>query len=107
MTVARQVGGPPMLKRRVPPLALSVFLLIGLQASELGASPATPGFHAAVQMPNSTGGTEPSLAVSNDGIRYVSGQVPGKFAGTADGDNFHAVGSPDTGAPGDMIYAVS
>src|SRR2546430_17223063 len=107
MTVARQVGGPPMLKRRVPLLTLSVFLLIGLQASELGASPATPGFHAAVQMPNSTGGTEPSLAVSNDGIRYVSWQVPGKFAGSADGVNFAALATPDTGAPGDVTTAVS
>jgi uncharacterized repeat protein (TIGR01451 family) len=96
-----------MLKRRVPLLTLSVFLLIGLQASELGASPATPGFHAAVQMPNSTGGTEPSLAVSNDGIRYVSWQVPGKFAGSADGVNFAALATPDTGAAGDVTNAVS
>src|SRR5256885_16601877 len=102
MTVARQVGGPPMLKRRVPLLTLSVFLLIGLQASELGASPATPGFHAAVQMPNSTGGTEPSLAISNDGVRYVSWQAPGKFAGSADGANFAALASPDSGASGDV-----
>src|SRR5882762_4395481 len=96
-----------MLKRRVPLLALSVFLLIGLQASELGASPATPGFHAAVQMPNSTGGTEPSLAVSNDGIRYVSWQAPGKFAGSADGVNFGTLATPDAGAGGDVTNAVS
>src|SRR5438094_9308185 len=107
MTVARQVGGPPMLKRRVPLLALSVFLLIGLQASELGASPATPGFHAAVQMPNSTGGTEPSLAVSNDGIRYVSWQVPGKFAGSADGVNFASPRKTEISAAGDLTNAVS
>src|SRR2546421_1665504 len=107
MTVARQVGGPPMLKRRVPLLTLSVFLLIGLQASELGASPATPGFHAAVQMPNSTGWTEPSLAISNDGVHYVSWQVPGKFAGSPDGVNFAALATPDTGAAGDVTNAVS
>jgi len=70
-----------MLNRRLPLLALSFFSIVGLQASGLMASPATPGFHAAVQMPNSTGGTEPSLAISNDGIRYVSWQVPASSRG--------------------------
>src|SRR5438552_4160721 len=96
-----------MLKRRLPLLALSFFLLIVLQPSGLMASPAAPGFHAAVQMPSSTGGTEPSLAISNDGIRYVSWQVPGKFAGSADGVSFGALATPDTGASGDVTNAVS
>src|SRR5256714_13053400 len=105
--VARLVGGPPMLKRRLPLLVLSVFSLVGLQASGLMASTAAPGFHAAVQMPNSTGGTEPSLAISNDGFRYVSWQSPGEFAGSADGVNFGTLGTPDTGASGDVTNAVS
>ena len=96
-----------MLKRRLPLLALSVFLLIGLQPSGLMASPAAPGFHGAVQMPSSSGGTEPSLAISNDGIRYVSWQVPGKFAGSADGVSFGALATPDAGASGDVTNAVS
>src|SRR3989442_11617198 len=98
-----------MQKRRLPTLlALSVSLLfILLPGSGLMASPATPGFHASVQMPNSTGGTEPSLAISNDGIRYVSWQAPGKFAGSADGVNFGALATPDTGAAGDVTNAVS
>src|SRR5438874_895758 len=96
-----------MLKRRLPLLALSVFSLVGLQVSGLMASPAAPGFHAAVQMPNSTGGTEPSLAISNDGIRYVSWQAPAKFAGSADGVSVGALATPDAGAAGDVTNAVS
>src|SRR5256886_12454769 len=58
-------------------------------------------------MPNSSNGSEPSLALSNDGIRYVSWQSPGKFAGSADGVNFSALATPDTGASGDVTNAVS
>ena len=97
-----------MSKRRLSALlALSAFSLFLLSASQLSASPATPGFHAAVLMPNSTGGTEPSLAISGDGTRYVSWQVPGKFAGSADGVNFTALATPDAGASGDVTNAVS
>src|SRR2546425_189136 len=102
-----RLEAPPMLNRRLPLLAVSLFSLVGLQASGLMASPATPGFHAAVQMPSSTGGTEPSLAISNDGIRYVSWQSPGKFAGSADGVTFNALATPDAGAAGDVTNAVS
>src|SRR6266576_5760142 len=96
-----------MLKYR--PLILSVLCalpLFALSASVYGA-PATPGFHAAVNMPGSNNGSEPSLAISNGGIRYVSWQVPGKFAGSADGVNFSALATPDTGASGDVTNAVS
>src|SRR5438045_1597197 len=55
---------------------------------------AAPGFHAPVTMPGSTGGSEPSLAITNsnngffpNGMRYVSWQVPGEFAKSADGVN--------------------
>jgi uncharacterized repeat protein (TIGR01451 family) len=97
-----------MLRRCLPTLlALSVFSLFVSLGSEVMANPAMPGFHAAVQMPNSTGGTEPSLAISNDGIRYVSWQVPGKFAGSADGEKFSPLATPDAGASGDVTNAVS
>src|SRR2546430_5488718 len=58
-------------------------------------------------MPNSSNGSEPSLAISIDGIRYVSWQSPGKFAGSSDGVNFAALATPDTGASGDVTNAVS
>ena len=67
--------------------------------AESGASPAVPGFHAAVLMPTSSGGTEPSLAISNSGVRYVSWQSPGMFAGSADGVNFGALGTPEREPP--------
>jgi len=86
-------------------LAGSVSMFVPL--AESGASPAVPGFHAAVPMPDSSGGTEPSLAISNSGVRYVSWQAPGMFAGSSDGVNFGALGTPDSGAAGDVTNAVS
>jgi uncharacterized repeat protein (TIGR01451 family) len=76
-------------------------------ATESGAASAVPGFHAPVLMPGSSGGTEPSLAISNNGTRYVSWQSPGAFAGSADGVNFQALGTPDPDASGDVTNAVS
>ncbi len=97
-----------MLKRRLfTLLVLPAVSLFASPASQVLATPATPGFHAAVAMPNSSNGSEPSLAISNDGIRYVSWQSPGKFAGSADGVNFSALATPDTGASGDVTNAVS
>jgi uncharacterized repeat protein (TIGR01451 family) len=99
-----------MLKRRLVATLVVVFagsasVLLPLVPS--GASPAIPGFHAAVLMPTSSGGTEPSLAISNSGVRYVSWQSPGKFAGSSDGVNFGALATPDSGAAGDVTNAVS
>jgi len=92
-----------MLKRRLfTLLVLSAVSLFASPASQVLATPATPGFHAAVAMPNSSNGSEPSLAISIDGIRYVSWQSPGKFAGSSDGVNFAALATPDTGASGDV-----
>jgi uncharacterized repeat protein (TIGR01451 family) len=100
-----------MLKRRLTTLvALSVFSLLVLPGSQLMAAPeAIPGFHAAVLMPGSvgTGASEPSLAITNDGVRYVSWQVPGEFAKSSDGVNFTKIGTPDTSAGGDVTNAVS
>jgi uncharacterized repeat protein (TIGR01451 family) len=88
-------------------LALCALALFSLSASSVMATPATPGFHAAVLMPGSGGGSEPSLALSKEGIRYVSWQSPGKFAGSADGVKFNGLATPDTGAAGDVTNAVS
>jgi uncharacterized repeat protein (TIGR01451 family) len=69
---------------------------------------ALPGFHAPVTMPGSTGtgATEPSLALNAKGVRYVSWQVPGEFASSADGVNFTKLTTPDTGAGGDVTNAI-
>src|SRR2546429_5075144 len=99
-----------MLKRRLPILfALSIFSAFVAVGAQVMASPATPGFQAPVLMPGSSGGTEPSLAISNNGIRYVSWQSPGEFARSADGVNFvqPAQPVPDAGASGDVTNAVS
>jgi len=74
--VVRNSGGN-MLKRRL-------FTLLVLPAVSLFASPASqvwrprppPGFHAAVAMPNSSNGSEPSLAISNDGSATYPGSLP-------------------------------
>lgn len=100
-----------MLKRRLLTLfALSVIPLFLLPAAEVLATPATPGFHAAVNLPGSNNGSEPSLAISSDGIRYPSWQSPGEFAKSADGFNFTQSGItaiPDSGAAGDVTNAIS
>jgi uncharacterized repeat protein (TIGR01451 family) len=99
-----------MLKRGL--LASVVAILAGAAsivapATQSGAASAPPGFHAPVLMPGSSGGTEPSLAIANNGVRYVSWQSPGEFAGSADGVNFEALGTPDPDASGDVTNAVS
>ena len=43
-----------------------------LPASQVLATSAAPGFHAAVNLPGSDNGSEPSPAISRDGIRYPS-----------------------------------
>ncbi len=57
-------------------------------------------------MPGSGGGSEPSLAITNNGIRYVSWQAPGMFAKSADGVNFNQITTPDSGASGDVTNAI-
>jgi len=79
----------------------------GAMHAAVTAVPGAPGFHQAVPMPGSSGGTEPSLAISNGGYRYVSWQSPGEFAGSADGVSFSQLGTPDAGAAGDVTNAVS
>jgi uncharacterized repeat protein (TIGR01451 family) len=87
-------------------LGLSLGVL-SFAASSVNAPPAVvPGFHAPVTMPGSNGGSEPSLALTTNGIRYVSWQAPGEFAKSPDGVNFTQIGTPDTGAAGDVTNAI-
>lgn len=88
-------------------VSLALFSVRGVTETPQNSSvvPA-PGFHAAVTMPGSSGGTEPSLAISNDGIRYVSWQSPGKFAKSFDGVGFTQITTPDAGAAGDVTNAM-
>ena len=95
------------IRRPLTLLALSLLTLSIAPGAQVSVTPTTPGFHAAVQMPGSAGGSEPSLAIAGDGTRYTSWQSPGKFAGSADGVNFTALATPDTGAAGDVTNAVS
>src|ERR1043166_7660171 len=88
-------------------VGLALFFLVAAPGPHVLATSGTPGFHAAVVMPGSAGGTEPSLTITNDGYRYVSWQSPGKFAGSADGVTFTQLGTPDSGAAGDVTNAVS
>jgi uncharacterized repeat protein (TIGR01451 family) len=98
------------MRRLLTPLALCVTLLFLMPAAQILATPATPGFHAPVNLPGSNGGSEPSLAISDTGIRYPSWQSPGEFAKSADGFNFTQSGltpTPDSGAAGDVTNAIS
>lgn len=83
------------------------------QTSGPEAPAALPGFHAPVTMPGGSGGSEPSLAITGAanpailaGLRYVSWQVPGEFAKSADGVSFSQITTPDTGAGGDVTNAI-
>ena len=100
-----------MLKRRLLfVFVLSAIALFLLPAAQVLGTPATPGFHAFVNLPGSNNGSEPSLAISNDGVRYPSWQAPGEFAKSADGVNFTQSGItpvPDSGAAGDVTNAIS
>jgi hypothetical protein len=90
-----------VLKRRLLfVFVLSAIPLFLVPAAQVLGTPATPGFHAFVNLPGSNNGSEPSLAISNDGVRYPSWQAPGEFAKSADGVNFTQSGItpiPDAG----------
>jgi hypothetical protein len=81
--------------------ALVLLVLAGGAGADGG-----PGFHAAVTLPGSAGGSEPSLAISTDGIRYASWQSPGEFASSRNGVDFVHLGEPDPSAVGDVSNAV-
>ncbi|MCA1833842.1 MAG: sialidase family protein [Actinomycetota bacterium] len=81
-------------------LAVSVFLTPARGATT------QYGFHAPVVLPDSYDGSEPSLAISTDGIRYPSWQSPGEFARSSDGIHFTNIGMPDEAAVGDVTNAI-
>jgi uncharacterized repeat protein (TIGR01451 family) len=89
---------------------LAMLSLAGMPSNGMTSAPAVatiPGFHAPVTMPQSNGGSEPSLAISNNGVRYVSWQVPGEFASSPDGVNFTHLTTPASNAGGDVNNQVS
>ena len=53
-----------MKSRLLTLFALSVIPLFLMPAAQVLATPATPGFHAAVNLPGSNGGSEPSLTIA-------------------------------------------
>jgi hypothetical protein len=65
-----------------------------------------PGFTGPTALPGSERGSEPSLAISNGGVRYASWQAPGEFASSPDGVHFTNLGQPDSSAIGDVTNAV-
>jgi hypothetical protein len=82
---------------------------LALAAALAPSAHARIGFHQPVTLPNSSAGTEPSIAISARGIRYPSWQVPGQFAVSHDGIHFTQKGLqavPDTTASGDVSNAV-
>src|SRR5438132_3556881 len=89
-----------MLPKLLPLLVASGLALLAVA----GASPADapPGFTGPTTMPGSTGGTEPTVALANDGTRYSVWQSPGTFASSPDGIHFTNIGQPDPGAIGDV-----
>src|SRR5436309_12729146 len=94
-------GGVMFERSGVAALAVSLALAVLTLAGGAGAV-GGPGFHAAVTLPGSNGGSEPSLAISTSGIRYASWQSPGEFASSPDGVQFTNLGMPDDSALGDV-----
>src|SRR5438093_9328437 len=87
-------------------LALPVAATIAVAGVGAAAGAQGPGFTGPTTMPGSDGGSEPSLAISNGGVRYLSWQAPGEFASSPDGTRFTNLGSPDSSALGDVTNAV-
>lgn len=93
-----------MQRTLVLPLLLLAALLLAVSAA--GGNAKSPGFTGPTTLPGSDGGSEPSLAISTGGVRYASWQSPGEFASSPDGVHFTNLGSPDSGALGDVTNAV-
>ena len=96
-----------MRKGRIGALAAAAFsaglILTAIAGARGGGG---PGFHAPVTLPDSDGGSEPSVAVSPRGVRYATWQSPGEFASSPDGVNFVNLGQPDPNAIGDTAVAI-
>jgi hypothetical protein len=95
------------------PLALLTFAAVvppalaakpGAGTGGKGGGAKAPGFTSPIVLPGSgdDGGNEPTLAISNSGVRYASWQSPGEFARSSDGVNWTNTGFADEGAVGDV-----
>jgi hypothetical protein len=91
---------------RMSLILVGSLLLAATFSGPAGAGAPGVGFHAPVTLPGSDGGDEPSLAISQGGVRYASWQSPGEFASSPDGVSFVNLGSPDENAVGDVTNAV-
>ena len=92
--------------RRVLALSLLAAGAVALTALPAASGAQGPGFTGPTTLPGSESGSEPSLAISNGGVRYASWQAPGEFACSPDGVHFMNLGGPDSGALGDVTNAV-
>jgi uncharacterized repeat protein (TIGR01451 family) len=88
-------------------LPLSFTLNRGRQAGALTGD--VPGFHAPIMLAGSASGSEPSIAVGqqgNAGLRFGSWQNPGEVATAEDGILFANRGVPDPDGGGDVTNAI-
>lgn len=84
-------------------VALLAFLSLGTSA-HTATIPIT--FSTPVTMPGSAAkGSEPSMAITEDGTRFVSWQSPGELASSPNGLTFKQVATPDPAALGDVTTA--
>jgi hypothetical protein len=94
------------MRSRMASILVGGLLLAATAVGPADAGAPKLGFHAPVTLPGSVDGDEPSLAISQGGVRYASWQSPGEFASSPDGVNFTNLGSPDPNAVGDVTNAV-
>src|SRR5436190_18554549 len=94
------------MRSRMALILVGSLLFAAMSGGSAGAGAPGVGFHAPVTLPGSDGGSEPSLAVSQGGVRYASWQAPGEFASSPDGVSFANLGFPDENAVGDVTNAV-
>src|SRR5438093_312985 len=94
------------MRSRMVSILMGAVLLTAMSGRSAGAGAPGVGFHAPVTLPGSDGGNEPSLAISQGGVRYASWQAPGEFASSPDGVSFANLGFPDENAVGDVTNAV-
>jgi len=104
--------------RKIVVLVPFVALVLVANVSASGAPPAHRPSFAAVRtsplgfqvdlrfLPLSDFGSEPSIALNNAGVRFVSWQVPGEFAVSRNGLKWQNRGMPDPDGGGDVTNAV-
>jgi hypothetical protein len=94
------------MRSRMALISVGSLLFAAISGGRADAGAPGVGFHAPVTLPGSDGGDEPSLAISQGGVRYASWQAPGEFASSPDGVSFANLGFPDENAVGDVTNAV-